>query len=159
RIGRVRHFGDHLRICAISLALRNAIYIEHGLSHEERVAGNTDQPLHQRRCGIVPSYRLVRLIRRNENHHVATTRFSESGQTAVAEWDMRAIDRLVDEEPVADKQRRHHAARGYAIGLDEERAQDEKDRQRADDRFEILPDATETGVLRNGARLLSAPRV
>ena len=93
----------------------------------------------------------------DEHDHIATFRLTVRRQAGVGEWDVRAVDRLVDEEPVSDQQRRDHAAGRNAIRLDDERPEYEEDRQRPENRFEILPHVSQPGALRNGARLLSAP--
>src|SRR6185436_20762784 len=115
--------------------------------HVERIARGSDETLHQCRRRIIATFGLVRLVGGDEHNYIAASRLPVRGKTRVAERDVSAVDRLVDEEPVADEKRRYHAPRGNAIGLDEERAQDEEDRQRADARLEILPEAAHAGLL------------
>ena len=148
-----------MRIRSVSLPLCDAVHIEHAPSHVERIAGNSDQPLHQSGRGVVSERIFISLKRRDEHHDITATRLSVSGKVRVRKRYVSSKDCLVDEEPVADEQRRDHAARWNAVSLDEERPQDEEDRQRADDRLEIFPEIAKPGPLRNGARLLSAPRV
>src|SRR5579863_5193005 len=50
----------------------------------------------------------------------------------------QAVDKFVDDDMVADQQRRLHRARGYLVGLQEEGAQDYRERQRDDERLRVL---------------------
>src|SRR5207237_670182 len=81
------------------------------------------------------------------------------GKTAVTERDVRAVDRLVDEQPIAHEKRRYHAAGWNAVRLDQQSAEDEKDRQRADERLELLLQRAEPWLVRTAARLSSATGV
>ena len=102
-----------------SLALRNAVEIEHALAHVERVARHADEPLDERRREVGP--RLSRLIRRHEHDDVAVLGARVARQMRVRERDRRTVGELVDEQPVADEQRRNHASRRNAERLDEQR--------------------------------------
>src|SRR5688500_2972219 len=103
--------------------------------------------------------RLVRLIRRDEDHDVTTLRLAVPREVGVGERNVGSVHELVDEEPVPDEERGGHASRGNAIRLDQERPQKKKDRDGAEDRLDIFPNGARASPLRQGARLLSAPLV
>ena len=92
---------------------------ELAVAHVERVARLADEPLHERRRGIAPRLRFVGLIGRDEHDDVAVLRRGVARQMRVREWDRRTVGELVHEQPVADEQRRDHAARRNAERFDE----------------------------------------
>jgi hypothetical protein len=70
---------------------------------------------------------------------------------------VRAVDQLVDEQPVAHEQRWDHAAGRDSVRFYYEGAEKDEEKKGAQQRLEILPEPTQRGPLRKGARLLSAP--
>ena len=88
-----------------------------------------------------------------------TTRPALPGRKPARDDGFPVIERTAAQYLLPDEKRRNHAARRDAVCLDEERSQDQEDRESTEERLEILPHIAEAGLLRNGARLLSAPRV
>ena len=76
-----------------------------------------------------------RILRKAEHHHVASLGLADIDDLLVDERNPDAVRELVDQDEVPDHQRRHHRARGYLEGLDQERAQQEDDEN---DREETL---------------------
>ena len=133
----LRHFGDAVRQDERVWRWNGvAVHGEQPAPHEERVAGDANDTLHERRCDLVrgDSNRCV-LRRRDENGDITAFGAGVAGERVAREWDVRSEAKLVDEEPVADEQSRLHATARYAEGFSEElaRAEDDgNDRQEAD---------------------------
>ncbi len=148
---------DAVRRVLGPLRLRDAVDVQQAGAHVQRVARQAPQPLDERRRRVGAGDRLVLLERRLEDDDLAARRIGVARQRHARERDVRAVDELVDEEPVADEQRRHHAPRGDAERLDEEGADDEEDQQRAAERLHRLPPAA-AGATRGGGALAGTRR-
>ena len=117
--------------------LCDAIHVEHGVAPIDRVARHPHEAFHERWRQVVG---LVVLRWRFENHHLAALRLGVPRQVDRGKRDVRPVAQLVHEEPVANQQRGNHAARRNTIGLDEEGAENQEDRDRAGDRLETFPE-------------------
>ena len=73
-----------------------------------------------------------------EHHHVAAVRRHVRPDARVRVRNRRAVAELVDEDVVADHQRRDHRARGDLERLDDERAKEKRDGDGDQDRLDVL---------------------
>src|SRR4029078_6247968 len=105
------------RVQRIRLSLRNAVANQLAIQHLQRIAGQTDDPLHEILCPV---------NRPLKDDDVAALRSPDSGELHSRERNFGAINELVHEEKIADKQRTFHATGWNLERLDEERADDEK---------------------------------
>ena len=111
-----------------------AVDVEHPVDHLDAVAGQADQPL-----DVVGA--VGRML---EDHHVAALRIA--GEDAPVERADReragvariAVRHLVDEQEVADQERRLHRARRDPERLEEQGADDAGEQQRVDDGLDEL---------------------
>jgi hypothetical protein len=74
-----------------------------------------------------------------EHDDVAVLRVGQGQDDLVGEGDMGAVEKLVDEQVVADEQGVEHGARGNLEGLDNEGPDDEGQDQGAGQGFNVFP--------------------
>ena len=123
----------------IPLALRDSVHVQQSLAHVDRVAGHSDQALHQCRRRVPAQLRLVGLIRRHKDHDLAALGIGITRQIYMRKRQVWPVHELVHEEPVRHEQRRDHAARWNPKGLHQERLDHEIDQDRARERLDVLP--------------------
>src|SRR6478672_5020158 len=125
RIVRPRRIGGRWLVRAVALPLRHPVHVDEPLPHVDRVAGHADRALDERWRRVLG---LVDLRRRLEDDDVAAMRVAVEADRRPGdphadrlprEGDRRAVDELVDEQPVADEEAGHHAPRRDAIRLDD----------------------------------------
>src|SRR5687767_9302043 len=86
------------------------------MPHEQGVAADSDDALHERRRDVVRSDTDRRILwRRGKDDNVTTLRVGISRQRVIRERNVGPESKLVDEEPVTDEERRLHAAARNAI--------------------------------------------
>src|SRR5215471_18526996 len=79
-----------------------------------------------------------RVLGKAEHHHVAPLGLPDRDDLLVDEGEPYAVRELVDEDEVADEQRRHHRSRGNLERLHHERAQQEHDQDNREEALGIL---------------------
>jgi len=118
---------------------RLAVDVEDAVDDLDPVARQTDEALDVVDLGV---------RREAEYDDVATLRLTaeDSALEQVRRERQRilriAVGELVDEDVVADQQRRHHRARRNGEGLEQDRADDHRQEQSLDDDLDILPKGT-----------------
>ena len=99
--------------------------------HLELVAGDGDDPLDEV---------LLRLLGVSEDDDVAAARREALPEARLRPGDGRAVGELVDEDVVADLERRDHRPARDLEGLDHEGTQAERDERGHQDGFDVLAD-------------------
>src|SRR6185437_11384681 len=122
---------------------RNPVHRELLVAVLDDVAGDPDHPLDEV---------LRRVERVLEHDDVPALRVGERDHLAVEDREADPVDELVDEDEIADGERRPHRRRQDLERLDDERAQQEHGEQHRKERLRVLdPDLlTRTGSARRG---------
>jgi len=120
---------SRINVLSIALLKRFAVDINGAADHLERVAGHPHQPLdisYFRAIGILENYDIPasgRLI----------------GKYRVQQSGLNSIDKLIDEEMVANQKVGFHGSRGNLEGLDHVSSGEQRDNGSDDDGFKIFP--------------------
>src|SRR5690242_13831038 len=124
-----RWIGRGIRVHHIRLGELLPVEPYGAFTHLDRITGKTDQTLDEVLGGIA---------RPLEDDHVAALGMLDRGKVHIGEGNLRSVGQLVHQEEVPYEDRLLHTARRDLECLDQERADDDEQRDRVDERAREL---------------------
>ena len=144
RARRIREAGRRLYVRFLE---RKSVHEQLRPPHAEGISGHPDDPFHVIRPG-----RLLGGVRRLEHDHIAPGRSVEGGEFQIGAGDLGAVHHFVHKQEVADQERVLHRGGRNLEGLDDERADEEKQDEGDEDRLRPFPQPSADGGVPPPAR-------